>query len=125
MRDPGNEVGSRWFPVAMLKPIRMGFRKDSLYKWCLNLNNNSLISLASHSYEISLVLKHECEAKDVQYKASLFKFRRHLCKGFMEFPYEISLNLGITILRVFYIRKVADLKLSFSQILDLLFIERF
>ena len=36
-----------------------------LHKWHLNLTNNTHTSLASHSRENSLVLKHECEAKDV------------------------------------------------------------
>ena len=39
---------------------------DPLHKWRLNLNNNTHTSLASHSCENSFVLKHECEAKDVQ-----------------------------------------------------------
>ena len=38
---------------------------DPLHKWRLNLNNTTHTSLASHSYENSFVLKHECEAKYV------------------------------------------------------------
>ena len=37
-----------------------------MHKWRLNLYNNTYTSLASHSCEKSFVLKHECEAKDVQ-----------------------------------------------------------
>ena len=40
-------------------------RIDPLHKWCLNLNNNTHTSLASHSCENSFVLKHECEANDI------------------------------------------------------------
>ena len=39
---------------------------EPLQKWRLNLNNNTHTSLAPHSYKNSFVLKHECEAKDVQ-----------------------------------------------------------
>ena len=39
---------------------------DPLHVWRLNLNNNTHISLASHSCENFFVLKHECEAKDVR-----------------------------------------------------------
>ena len=41
-------------------------QKDPLHKWHLNLNNYTHTSLASHSRENSFLLKHECEAKDVQ-----------------------------------------------------------
>ena len=38
---------------------------DPLNKWRLNLNNNTYTSLASHSCQKSIVLKHQYEAKDV------------------------------------------------------------
>ena len=39
---------------------------DPLHKWQLNLNNNTHTSLASQSCKNSFLLKHECEAKDVE-----------------------------------------------------------
>ena len=38
---------------------------DPLHKWCLNVNNYTYTSLASHSCEKSFVWKHDYEAKDV------------------------------------------------------------
>ena len=37
----------------------------SLHKWCLNLNNNTHTSLASHSCFKTKEFSQECEAKDV------------------------------------------------------------
>ena len=43
----------------------MEVKIDPLHKWPLNLNNNTCVSLASHSCLKAKQFSHECEAKDV------------------------------------------------------------
>ena len=50
------------FPETCYRSVQI----DPFHKRCLNLNNNTYTSLASHSCEESFIWKHQYEAKDVQ-----------------------------------------------------------